>query len=618
MASNLWTNPTNWTGGAPSSAESDVRLVFPAGVANLTNINDLNGLNVKSIELSGNGYTITGNSIVLGAKGITDSSVAGLDTIGLDLVLPAGKHTLAASQLGATLRIDGTLSGAGGLTKTGKGVVSLSGANTFGGAVTVAAGFLDVQSSAALGATTAGTTVLDKATLLLEGGINVAEPLTLFGIGVNPLAGAMRNLVNSNAWTGPVKLQATPTATSVVVEVSSGSLQLQGAISGSAGLTKTGAGVLILNGTTPNSYAGTTRVNGGDVQLIKSSGVTAIPHALVIGDGDGGVDADRVVLFANNQIADKAPITLTASGKLDLNGNSETIGPLTFHGGNIEMGAGTLTLNGNIAANGTSFVFGNLNLGPSTRTINVSKGGHLTVWATISGGGGLTKTGVGTLTLEVNNSYSGVTTVRAGILQIDSNGALGSTAAGTTVLGGATLEALDFISDTNEPLTLSGAGFGGLGALSLRKSFNSSDFFWNGPITLASNGAAVGNNSIISVFGFLDLNGAIDGSGGLTLLGSGEIDIGGGSANTYQGKTTVKHVVVILKKPAGVTAIPHDLIIGNGGRVGLNADDLIADSATVTLNSPSFFSLGNHNETIHRLKMLGGSLSTGTGTLTVK
>ena len=77
----------------------------------------------------------------------------------------------------------------------------------------------------------------------------------------------------------------------------------------------------------------------------------------------------------------------------------------------------------------------------------------------------LNKTGSGTLTLNGANSYSGATNVSAGVLNIQNANALGSTAAGTTVAGGAALQIQGGISTPAEALTLNGTGVANDGAL---------------------------------------------------------------------------------------------------------------------------------------------------------
>src|SRR5262249_22284869 len=109
---------------------------------------------------------------------------------------------------------------------------------------------------------------------------------------------------------------------------------------------------------------------------------------LTIGDfigGTGVVKADVVRFLQNNQIPQNVLITVNNSGLLDLNGFSNTVGvgltnALSLVGGSVATGAGTLTLNANIAdlvnlsSQTPATISGNLSLGGATRTIDVQPG----------------------------------------------------------------------------------------------------------------------------------------------------------------------------------------------------------------------------------------------------
>ena len=65
---------------------------------------------------------------------------------------------------------------------------------------------LDLQSASALGTTAGTTSVTAGAAIQIDGsGLTIAEPVTLNGTGISS-GGALRNLANSNTWSGAVTL----------------------------------------------------------------------------------------------------------------------------------------------------------------------------------------------------------------------------------------------------------------------------------------------------------------------------------------------------------------------------------------------------------------------------
>src|SRR5262249_28439857 len=66
------------------------------------------------------------------------------------------------------------------------------------------------------------------------------------------------------------------------------------------------------------------------------------------------------------------------------------------------------------------------------------------------------KTTTGTVTLSGANTWTGTTTVNAGVLNLQNGAALGT--GGTTVAAGAALQLQGNITVDSEPLTLSGSG----------------------------------------------------------------------------------------------------------------------------------------------------------------
>ena len=104
--------------------------------------------------------------------------------------------------------------------------------------------------------------------------------------------------------------------------------------------------------------------------------------------------------------------------------------------------------------------------------IEVAGAGHTnTIGVAIAGSAGFTKTGDGALQLAGANTYSGETVVQSGILRLslrvpDALGAVGA-GNGTVVWNGATLDLNGAYADATpgEPITASGFGVGGIGAV---------------------------------------------------------------------------------------------------------------------------------------------------------
>lgn len=117
----------------------------------------------------------------------------------------------------------------------------------------------------------------------------------------------------------------------------------------------------------------------------------------------------------------------------------------TYNSGNTAVFAGSGT--------GTVTISGTVTPGQ----INVTAGGYTFAGGVIDGSGGITKSGGGTLTLTGSNNYSGATSITGGAITIQNGSALGSTAAGTTVASGATLQIQGGITVTGESLSLVGS-----------------------------------------------------------------------------------------------------------------------------------------------------------------
>ena len=234
-------------------------------------MNDTNAVSIGGA----NTLTITGDNAV------TVSSGAGMLTVSSGLALtPAGVSApVVMVNNNAGVLISGATSGTKGLEKTGSGILTLSGTNTYGGATTVTAGTLVATSATALGATAAGTTITSGATLDVQADLGT-EGITVGGTGSDG-SGALLASTGTGTVGGAVVLTA---ATTLGGE---GALSINGAVTGGYGITKVGGGVTSF-GAAPGSLAGvgnltaeggTTNVNsglGGGTSNVSVTGTTTL------------------------------------------------------------------------------------------------------------------------------------------------------------------------------------------------------------------------------------------------------------------------------------------------------------------------------------------------------
>jgi autotransporter-associated beta strand protein len=337
---------------------------------------------------------------------------------------------------------------AGGFAKRGGSRLFLHHTNGYYGGTVVAEGELLVTDPGALGAGSgtfpagAGTTVLAGATLTVDGDFVVDEPLTLDGAAAGTAEATLRVTPGSDAtWRGPVTLdgRARLFADDVLdpdgfaIPVPS-RLTVSGKITGTGPLSVAATGSFVaFAGGDANDYLGGTSVTG-NLELRKPSGTIAVPGTgpLLVNDGKVTLFPQTVGLVTipfsgSNQVGSGAVVVLNR-GTLDLNGNLNTVAGLSVVGSGVTTGAGTLTLNGPLTAASDAdghpaLIDGRLSLGGATRAFTVNDGPgtpDLRVTAVVSGSNiGITKAGAGFLELDGDSTYSGTTTLIAGVAQVN-------------------------------------------------------------------------------------------------------------------------------------------------------------------------------------------------------
>lgn len=366
------------------------------------------------------------------------------------------------------------------------------------------------------------------------GGTAGAIALDAGGVTANKLT---FNISGYSLVTGPLTLNGTtPTIT-----VGTGTATISSVISGSTGLTKTGDGTLMMNGT--NSYTGGTTISQGTVISANAFGLGTSP--LTLGDGSTGSSNLKLQFNVTGQIVASATVANTGS-------------------------SGTATIVVNAAnANLTSLV---LNRSILLAGVGATANNQV-LYSAISGPGAgagndsvIVDSGAGNaLTMYVNNAaskntYTGNLRVKSGTLQVGSLTFNGNTA------GNQNLNIPDTASVTVDS-----------GAL-LR-------FVWTGTETIdALNGAGTldrntgdGQGNVMLVLGANNgsgtFSGAITSQFSITKTGTGTQTFSG--ANTYAGTTTIKNGTLALgggndRLPTGTTVTIGDSSTNDSGILKLN------------------------------------------------
>lgn len=332
--------------------------------------------------------------------------------------------------------------------------------------------------------------------------------------------------------------------------------------------------------------------------------------------------------------------TLSISSDGNLGGTS---GTLTFDGGTLQFAANNIASARNITLNASGGTIDNA-------------GNTVTLSGVISGTGGLTSVGNGTLILTGNNTFSGTTTISAGTLQVGNGGATGALVGPIT---DGTVLVFNVNGATGVTSVISGAGSvtqEGTGVLTLSATntyaggtlvtnglinFNSAANFSTGIISLNGGGLqwATGTstdisqhlNTIFANGATFDTNGnnvtfgtALSGPGGVTKAGAGVLTFA--VDNTYQGGTTVTGGLINFAAASNFGA--GKITLNGGGlqwKLG-NTADISADLNPIGTGGGTFDTNGNDVSLATPItgvvdgkgnKIDGGITKAGNGTLTL-
>jgi autotransporter-associated beta strand protein len=483
----LWTEGTNWQGGAMAIG-SGMTATIPLTTA-VTVQQPIDDFPLGGFVFSGGDHRIEGGSFLVNvSSGMPVFDVA------------SGSSTIFS-----------TLRGMAGLRKSGSGTLTLSGISTYTGGTVVDAGTLVLNSTASDQSVVRGDlTVNPGGTVRITGsdysGLGRINGATVGTLNVNGsiventiasfATGATLNLTGGTMTGGAYHIissslnSKSSSATSTIssgllirkdygsadlnIDVEDGTAATDLLVSGnisevlSSGIGKSGAGRLSLSGT--NNYTGSTNINAGTLSILGTGKIYAgsnwaprivnVATSAVLeidrwnGDGSLGQSDFRASdLVLNGGTLRYTGSEITTPSPID--GNTGRAFSLGANGGTLESAAPA----------GYVFAITQYNGDPGTyalpafnSTLNLAGSGNGYIAKSLSGSGGVMKSGTGTWSLVRPNSYTGATTINAGTLGLGNGISNTNLADSSSVLiaSGATLHLNYTGTDTVNALSFGG------------------------------------------------------------------------------------------------------------------------------------------------------------------
>ena len=413
---------------------------------------------------------------------------------------------------------------------------------------------------------------------------------------------------NGYSLIGSVLALGGPAPATITVSSALHTVTIASAISGSAGLRKTGAGKLVLTGS--NSFTGGTTITAGVLEISSDQSLGGSISGLTLGSGtlksqssitlgagrslsgSGTIDIAPATTLAFTGSTTAGDVVLQNSGTLRLSGVSPSVDSFVIQdAGLVEGGSHAIQLNGPITSShtaGTATISAGLNVGNALRTFTIGNGladidvllsGHL-----VSGSSGrIIKLGAGTLSLTGTNSgltgglQLGTAAATGGTLVIQNGTSLGTS--GAFLFHSGTLRAA---APVTEPVGVA-LNFGG--SPTLFATFEGSAIQFLGAAQFSGTDAhAIVANSDVTISGAISGSSpaiAIRGTGSVTLDAGGSFT---GNVTVDGGKLIVNGALTAAVRPA-ISVVSSGLLGGNLNSGSLGA--ILANGGTLSPGNAS-------------------------------
>jgi len=566
---------------------------------------------------------------VIGDNGLGYSlTLAGGGASGGTLVL-AGSNTFSGNMnvTGGTLSLGSTTSLQNAvLNQTAGNVTFAAGTNTLGGlagSVNIASTALSINSAKSLNTTYTGViSGTSSFTMTGTGSEDLTSAQTYTG-GTTVSGGTLIESGANNFGTGGLTinggfltLNGTTNTLSGTVAVSGGTANFTTTVTDAAGAWNISGGTLILGGTAVNSgMTGAVNLSGGNLDYNKSEALGTGTFTITGGtlDNTNGtftnaatdaihLNSNLVFQGTNNLDLGTGAVTLNASHSITVNANTLTMGGIvsgatfsltkagagtlilsganTYSGGTL-ISAGTLIETGlnNFGTGGVTVSGGNLVFNGTTTTLSGTvavSAGTANFTTTVTDAAGAWNVTGGNLILggtAVNSAMTGTVTLSGGTLDYNKSRAVGT---GTLAMNGGTLD------NTNGTFTNVATN-----AIAWNNNFT---FLGTNSLSLGTSAVTMNASHTLTISAnTLSIGGIISGAGfGLTLNGSGTLDINGATSSTYTGATTINGGTLQVDFRNAAAAKTNLLSASSALALGGGTLQLLGETGTATTNSQTF------------------------------
>jgi autotransporter-associated beta strand protein len=514
---------------------------------------------------------------------------------------------------GSTLTVSAIISGGFGITKTGSGILTLSGVNTFSGGTTLSAGRINLSGSGTLGAGNSTVTV-SGGTLDLGGSATVTN--------------------SSLTVSGGIVTNGTFNAASYSLQGGT----VSAALGGSGALTKSGSGTVTLAGNN-SGYTGAVNVQQGTIVTANNNALGANAVTLT----NGAILADNGRTIANNFTIGSMPATValqswdfTGPGNVATFAATFTNSSLVTNaslslltrgaGASASSGANSFRTTG-FGSNGIST--GNTDYfewqvassiaGMSLQTLDARFAGTGGYFAAPGASNQFAWSTNGTSFNLISSPFVMTSGSGAAMPQINLSGISELQNLGTNVTVSFRFYATGQTSTGGWGFNSPGAGTNGL---SLGGAFQNAAT-GSGTLGITEAGTATFSGNIVNnnaaTFtaasgGTATFSGIVSGAGSLNKTGAGTVTLAGSSANTFTGMTTVSAGTLQLNKTAGTDALAGDVTVDSGAFLLISQSNQVNNNADVTLSGGTITRGSGVNEAFASLNLTTGSfLDFGTG-----